>query len=267
LTGDRQGSWEVVQGMAQTLWANQVGAGHKAYQTSRHGFALSCIAGVQYGKAKDGWMVVLSGEMAAAYWMPFAAYAKNVTRIDLQTTIFYEQDDCNRVQSTYDRAWKDGSKKTRNAMTIILNGKKGDTLYYGSRSSAQFGRIYDKYRQQKLSPSFKNAFRFEVEYKKPLSGQIVKWMLDELPDSEQISARVLSWFAERAISVPQIWTTANNAIQYPKEVTPIEKKLEWLKKSVRPVYRQLVAQGFQIEADGSIGVSDDAITIQPIERD
>lgn len=267
LTGDKQSSWEAVQGMAQTLWAEQVGRGFKAFQTSRHGFALSCIAGVQYGKGKDGWMIVLSGELAQAYWMPFAAYARNVSRIDLQTTIFYEQDTLGMIEDIHKQAWLDGSKKTRNAMTIILNGQKGDTLYYGSRASAQFGRIYDKWRQQKYSPTFKQALRFEVEFKKPLSGQVVKWMLEEMPEAEQISAKVLNWFSDRGISCPQICTTANNAIQYPAKETPIDKKLEWLKKTVRPVYRQLVALGFQIEADGSIGVSDDAITIQPIEKD
>lgn len=267
LTGDKQASWEAVQGMAQTLWAEQVARGNKAFQTSRHGFALSCIAGVQYGKGKEGWMIVLSGELAQAYWMPFAAYAKNVSRVDLQTTIYYERDTAGMIEDIHKQAWLDGSKKTRNAMSIILNGKKGDTLYYGSRTSSQFGRIYDKWRQQKYSPTFKNAVRFEVEFKKPLSGEAVRWMLEEMPNAEQISAKVLNWFSDRGISAPQICTEANNAIQYPAKETPIDKKLDWLKKTVRPVYRQLVALGFQIEADGSIGVSDDAITIQPIEKD
>jgi hypothetical protein len=267
LTGDKQASWEAVRGMAQTLWAEQVARGNKAFQTSRHGFALSCIAGVQYGKGKEGWMIVLSGELAQAYWMPFAAYAKNVSRVDLQTTIYYERDTAGMIEDIHKQAWLDGSKKTRNAMSIILNGKKGDTLYYGSRTSSQFGRIYDKWRQQKYSPTFKNAVRFEVEFKKPLSGEAVRWMLEEMPNAEQISAKVLNWFSDRGISAPQICTEANNAIQYPAKETPIDKKLDWLKKTVRPVYRQLVALGFQIEADGSIGVSDDAITIQPIEKD
>jgi len=253
--------------MAQSLWAEQLDRGEKAFQAKRHGFSMSCIAGVQYGKGKDGWMVVLSGELAKAYWMPFAAYAKNVTRLDLQTTIWYENDTEGQIEAIQEQAWLAGNKKTRNSMTLIKNAKKGDTLYYGSRSSAQFGRLYDKWRQQKYSPSFRNALRYEVEFKKPLSGAAVQWLLADLPDSEGISAKVLNWFSDRGISVPDICTNSNNAIQYPAEVTPIEKKLEWLQKTVRPVYRQLVARGFQIEADGSIGVSDDSITVEPIQGD
>jgi replication initiation factor len=267
LTGERQNSWEVVLGMAQTLWEQQTKAGHKAFQSSRHGFAMSCIAGVQYGRSHSGWMIVLSGELANAYWMPFAAYAHNITRLDLQCTIWYAQDMGWTIKHLHTLAKRDGGKKTVKAMTLIDNGKKGDTLYYGSRTSAQFGRIYDKYREQKESPAFLNAVRYEVEYKKPLSGEVVRWLLKENPESERIASRVLSWFTDRGISVPEICTNRENAIQYPVEVTPIDKKIAWLRKTVRPVYRQLVALGFQIEADGSIGISDDAITVSPIEKE
>lgn len=267
VTGKGNRAWERVQGMAQALWSDETARGEKHRHESRHGFSMSCAGGVQYGSGKDGWMVVLTSGMARKHWMAFAAYGDKVTRIDLQATIWHENDTEGMIEAIHGKAWEEGNKATRNAMTIILNGKKGDTLYYGSRSTAQFGRIYDKWRQQKFSPPFKYALRYEVEFKKPLSGEVVRWMLDENPTDDQIAARVFQWFHNRQISVPQICTIPNDAIQYPQEVTPIERKLEWLRKTVRPVYRQLVALGFQIEADGSIGVSDDAITIQPIETE
>ena len=100
-----------------------------------------------------------------------------------------------------------------------------------------------------------------------MSGEVCRWLLEKDPGTEQIAARVLNWFSDRSINVPDICTKMESAIQYPPKETNIDKKIAWLRKTVRPVYRQLVALGFQIEADGSIGVSDDAITVQPIEKE
>lgn len=266
VTGDRPNSWDCVSGMAMTLWEQQTNAGYKNSYVTRHGFSLSCVSGIQFGKSKGGWMIVLTGELARSYWRPFAAYGKNVTRLDLQSTIYYENDAQSQIKAIHRKAYDEGDKRQREKMTLIDNPKKGDTLYYGSRSSPQFGRVYDKYREQKKHPAYLHAIRYEVEYKKPISGQIVQWLLDKDPQDDVIVSRVLNWFTSRGISVPEICTNPDDAIQYPQKETPIEKKLQWLRKSVRPVYRQLVAAGFQIEADGSLGVSDDAITLQPIER-
>ena len=259
-TGDSVVKWEKVQAMASLLLEEQMERGGKLSHQSRHGFSLACCSGIQYGRSKAAWMVCLSSEVAHKYWLAFAAYAKNCTRVDLACTVWYKDDANERIPATYDACVKAGGKAAANRTTLIRNERKGHTIYVGSRASAQFGRLYDKWRQQNKSDHYRNALRFEVEYKKPLSGEVMRWLMLEERNSEQISAKVLNWFADRQVSTPEICTIPDNAIQYPRMETPIEKKLEWLRKTVKPVYRQLVAAGFQIEADGSIGLTDDLIT-------
>lgn len=261
ITGKTFSSWEKVQGMALSLWEDQAGRGNKHFYQSRHGFSMNCCGGVQYGKSKQGWMVVLQSDLANKFWMPFAAYATNITRVDLQATIFYENDPASTISDLYLEREENPKRKGETNTTLILGQDRGDTLYVGSRASAQFGRIYDKMRQSKMSSHYENALRFEVEFKKPMSGEVMRWLLTEDPTSEQICAKVLNWFALRGIEVPNICTSGDNAIQLPNKETPIESKLRWLRSTVRPVYRQLKLLDLQTMADDAIGVTDDIQTV------
>lgn len=261
ITGSSNASWEKVSGMALSLWEDQAGRGNKHFHQSRHGFSMNCCGGVQYGQSRSGWMVVLQSALAAKFWMPFAAYAGNVTRVDLQVTIWYQEDPAGTISDLYLEREENPKRKGETNTTLILGQDRGDTLYVGSRSSAQFGRIYDKMRQSKNSSHYKNALRFEVEFKKPLSGEVMRWLLTNDPSSEQICAKVLNWFALRGIEVPNICTSGDNAIQLPSKETPIESKLNWLRKTVRPVYRQLKLLDLQTLADEAIGVTDDIQTV------
>lgn len=260
VTGTDLGRWDKIQNLAYQLLEQGFLNGETIRKSSRHGFSLKGVAGVQYGSGAGGWMVSLSGDEARRHWMAFAVFAKNVTRLDLQVTVWYNSDQVDTIRNLHKEALRNASGKPKRNLTHIDNGKKGSTLYIGSRASSQFGRIYDKQRQQKNKLGFQNAIRFEVEYKKPLSKEVCRWLMLQERTPDEMAARVLDWFAARGIEVPQIGTSADNAIQVGKEPTPLENKLNWLRKTVRPVYRQLVALGYQVEADGSIGITDDLIT-------
>lgn len=267
VTGTSLSAWERVGGMALTLASEQIERGERPRQTRRHGYHITTVGQIEYGTGSQGWMVVLRGELAEKYWMPFSAYATNVTRVDLQSTVWMETYNADAIKEIFSKAQSLYTGSRPPNVTLIDNQRKGHTLYYGSRASAQFGRVYDKYAQQNKDASYLNAIRYEVEFKKPLAGEVMRWLLMKEPRVDEITARVFSWFADRNIETPLDLTIPDNAIQYPRKETPIEKKLEWLRKSVRPVYRQLVALGFQIEADGNIGVTDDAITVTKIESE
>lgn len=261
LTGDSWTAWERVQSMAVSLLEESVQNGSNTYYQSRHGFRLKCASGIQYGRGAGNWIVVLSGGFAAKYWMAFAPYAKTITRLDLQVTLWYTEDCVGLIEGIHSRSLDISTPKERQRLTIILNGSKGDTLYVGSRASAQFGRLYDKQRQSSTDPFYVNAIRYEVEYKKPLSGEVMRWLLDEDPPAEAIASRVLGWFSERKIEVPIAPTNRMSAIGFPRKEVDVQKKLEWLRKTVRPVYNQLKLIGWQTEADAVIGVSEDITTI------
>lgn len=253
--------------MAASLGGAELEIGERASYHARHGYRLTSIGRVEYGQGSQGWLVSLKGELARKFWLPFVAYAKNITRLDLQATVWYTEDQAGLMAELREGIRLSGQKSAYDKTTLIDNKAKGCTLYYGSRASSQFGRIYDKWRQQNKSDHYRNAVRFEVEYKKPLAQEIVTWLLRTDASEIDMAARVFGWFSERYISVPLDLTIRDNAIQFPQRETPIDKKLEWLQKTVRPVYRQLVALGYQIEADGSIGVTDNAISVTKLESE
>jgi Replication initiation factor len=256
LTGQGFHAWERVKGMAETVLFEEAERGNKIQHFTRHGFSLSGCGGIQYGRSSGDWMVILSSERASKFWMPFAAYSNRCSRIDLQATIWYNSYNPTVVEEVYDRAMVDSEGDIARKITFIKNQRGGDTLYVGSRASAQFGRVYDKYAQQRKKKQWEFALRYEVEYKKPLSGETIKWLLKENPDSQQIASSVFTWFSTRGIHTPQITTNGENAIQFPERTSPLANKIEWLRRSVRPVYNQLRMAGFQTEADEALGVTE-----------
>lgn len=85
--------------------------------------------------------------------------------------------------------------------------------------------------------------------------------MDNIPDSDEMTSHIFSWFTARGINTPLNLTIADNAIQLARKETTIERKLEWLRKSVRPAYAQLKLLGWQTEADDALGVTDNLTTI------
>jgi DNA relaxase NicK len=140
-------------------------------------------------------------------------------------------------------------------VVFITSDPGGDSLYIGSRSSSQMGRIYDKWEQSKHDPEFDRCIRYEVEYKKPLSKVVADLILDEDWGSRQIFENVLGWFQERGVIVDQFGTFREGAIQTPRETVSPEKSLAWLERQVKPTYQQLVFRGYEQEAQEALGIS------------
>jgi len=261
LTGETYASKMRVSAMATALLEDGLLMGQKLQRTSRNGYQLSSVDGLQWGTGNRGWMVCLSGQMARKHWLIFYAYSKNCTRLDLQATIAYRDYGPGIIEGLHKRAQELVGEPYAKHATIIQSGPRGDTLYYGSRTSSQFGRVYDKSKQSKLSEQFDNCIRFEVEYKKPLSGQIATWLCDKAPDEKGMTDKVLSWFFERGIEGPAIYSYSDNEPQMWRKESSLERKLSWLRTTVRPTYRQLKLAGFQVEADEALGATDDIQSI------
>lgn len=265
LTGETLASKERVGQLAHNLIDQGMEEGQKLTHTSRNGYHITSVDGVQYGSGNQGWIVILSGQKARRYWMTFYAYARNCSRLDLQTTIAYRMYTGREIRDIQQRAMDELGPAFEKHTTLILNSAKGDTLYYGSRMSAQMGRIYDKGKQSKGRPEFDKCIRFEIELKKPQSGRWAAWLCEDAPTDEGITDRVLGWFSERGMEGPPVYTYSDSAIQMGRKETSIERKLSWLRTTVRSTYSQLRLLGFQTEADAALGVTEEIETVKPSE--
>jgi len=261
LTGDSQSSKERVGAFAMEMLEEGMCQGQKLHRTARSGYQLSSVEGIQWGTGHSGWMVCLYGETARKHWLPFYAYSKNCSRVDLQCTIAYRHYEPRIVEKLYREALGGLSEEVASRMSFITSGQRGQTLYYGSRTSSQYGRVYDKWKQSKQSEQFDGCIRFEVEYKKPLSSRVAADLCRDLPDASGITGMVLNWFAHRGINGPAVYTSSDNELEVGRKETSLEAKLAWLKQSVRPTYRQLRLAGFQTEVDEAIGVTENIETI------
>lgn len=229
------------------------GHGPGKHLVQRGGYEIIKWPGFSYGLGPQGYIVTLSSLLASKYWLPFAAYAERCTRIDLQVTFEFKTDPLGLISNEYEGIMGDKSVDGRRNYSLIKNRKGGQTLYVGSRSSTQFGRLYDKSRQDK-SGQWVNAVRYEVQFNKPASSEVMRKLMNHYDDEDYIGDLVLSWFERRAVTPPRLPSSLINEIRVQTEQNPFEKKLEWLRSSVRPVVMMLGAAGLISDVEDALGI-------------
>lgn len=250
---------------AQRLKADLEGCGWKVKKWGMKGYVGYRIAGMAWGMRHDGCIMMLSGQDAAINWLPALALADNVTRLDLAATIFLQSPFINVAKRAYARLITDPTlcqtKKRR--YSYVENSAGGQTCYVGSRSSDQFGRLYDKgceSSEEAITPPGW-VWRYEVEFKsyraKKLAAQMEKTAeleLESVPDT--ISHLVFNWF--RARGIPPIWndvaTDTNWVLELEARITDDEAALSWLTVQVRPSVERLIGNGREAEVFEALGI-------------
>lgn len=202
---------------------------------------------------QNGYILIMSGPTAHYFWRKIIKPPlPRVTRIDLAVTITTEEPRYNLAQQGY-YSVRNGSLLSQYHTT----NQGGETLYLGSRSSQQVGRLYDKGAEKKAEPG--HIWRYEVEYKKPKSGEFVSQVYESWADDErywfEIYGLVWEWFSSRGI-VPIFDARPDHAITTRPELiisTPT-RRLAWLRDQVRPTVQELIAQGLKGQALNALGL-------------
>lgn len=120
----------------------------------------------------------------------------------------------------------------------------GDTVYVGSRSSALYIRIYDKWRESKLHDDWRYAWRFEAEVKEGVGAQYWEGPRNSLPSTAYWAAIVVSMARERGITLPVLLPgEMGDPQRIPRGETDNEKRLRWLARQVAPTVEKLRASG------------------------
>lgn len=231
-----------------------VRSGEKAHKQLRNGFKLFCVGQCAFGRRGSEWMVSMWGPLAHNGWKKVAPYAANITRVDLEVTIRTAFDNSEFVRRAYQEVNATARPGKPLSLTLMDSGPKGATVYLGKRVSSQMGRIYDKGAQSKGDKQFDNSLRFEVEFKKPLSREVAKWLLDEDPNNEGIARLVMGWYQERGLDLSCFGKFMESAIERPVVSSSPAKRLKWLSEQVRPTFQELVQLGFESEVYEALGV-------------
>jgi hypothetical protein len=155
--------------------------------------------GIFAGKRQTDSLVRLSAAHALAHWQTVAQHATNVSRLDLQTTVWThgEQPALSRWYYQRVRRLPPGRGRPR-SFSLIQTHPAGDTLYVGKRQSDCFGRVYDYAAAHKKGEP-RTVWRYEVEFKRHLASHHSAALLgcdDPRLASESV---VFDWYHSRGI--------------------------------------------------------------------
>lgn len=209
--------------------------------------------------ARSGYILQARGGVADMYAARVSPAKSNVTRLDLAVTVHLEKPILHLASKHYNKLLE--KKITARKNTVITNSAGGNTLYVGSRSSSQMGRVYDKSAQQGNEPGY--VWRYEVEVKKPRASLVFERLYEKMrlggitEETRQIiSGWVYDWFLNRGVN--PIWrrngTSGLGEIEVGCAVTDAQRKIEWIRTQVRPSVNFLIGIGLKEELYEALGL-------------
>lgn len=213
------------------------------YQTWQWmGYEGVSIGGASWGHREDGDILRLTSGVAERLFDTFAHYDGNCSRLDVALTVTFAKP----IKNLASRAYRDIALLAEPAnirtYSIIENTRGGETLYAGSRSSDQFGRLYDKNAEQGKG-EIGQRWRWEVEFKAARAKAALAKLTGSRDRATLYASIVSGFFTPRQIEVPAGISAQEVAIEVDATPTDDEKQIAWLRRQVRPVVERLFRRG------------------------
>jgi DNA relaxase NicK len=222
-------------------------------------WAMSGYEGISCGQAQlgsraDGAIARLSGGLADENWYALSEVAENVTRIDAQVTVFHGPQLVNALQRHYREALRCHQRNgARHQVTRWEGTDGGFTIYFGSRASERFGRVYNKEAESKES-AFTGCVRYELEAK----GKTARLLSARLGDGRNVpqgaASYVRRFLEDRGLSLSFLEVPAT-PISVHRPRTDASCSLQWLNDSVRPCVDRLRARGRLVDVLDALGLA------------
>lgn len=226
--------------VAQQWQEQRMKQGYRERPYEGNGYHGIYVDGITYGEREDGAILRLSGDVAREHGAKVPLWSDRISRVDFQATL---QDD----ETHRDWAYKTGvvvkdDKRVLCGQTkwsTMAGSDGGSTFYLGRRISQRFYRVYDKTAESKgLYPA--RTWRWEVEYKGPRAetyGMRMK-SLTWTPDDSLKTVKTA--FGDYGFILPCFgaanpWTDSS-----PREPSTDERKMEYLRKCIRPMMLRLL---------------------------
>jgi len=214
--------------------------GFEGWQTNH------CRYGVRF--TTEEYILIVSSAPADLVWRDICPTARSITRVDLAVTTELEEVHPGLPQDYYRITVPPGGP-SKLKYSLVQNSNGGQTLYVGSRHSEQFGRVYDKGAERRGTPG--KTYRYEVVLRKDVAPNLVKSLLASASVagskealSSQITSFVWDWFDNReVVPIFERLGDFSSHIEVEATLTTTDRKLQWLKKSISPTVRKLMAMG------------------------
>lgn len=216
--------------------------------SGQNGYTGRRIGPVFWGTGYNGACLQVSGagsEKAVA----LRPYWDNISRLDIQATLWYGEDyECIALHcARKSKAVADAANHRRWEVEHKNRFGGGDTCYLGSRRSARYHRIYDKWRESDKAEEWRYAWRFEVELKEGKGAEYWPSRASALPSSDYWASIVVRQFADRGIAMPRLLPSAMaEEERIPRGETSNARRLRWLASQVAPSIRKLLRAGIPL---------------------
>ena len=219
------------------------------------GYVGLALPGFRIGRGKQGYIAILSASCCNNLYSDIINLVPiKITRMDLYVDASVAP---MAITGLAEKCYRDlsiGALKARD-YALVQNTKGGETLYVGSRSSANFGRLYDKGSEK--AESVGQLFRYEIETKPPvaqaLSEELTQAEYSDVP--RFISSYVHNWFKARGIRPVFTPTDFVNQVNIGTMVSDEKRQLNWLKSHVRGTVQRLINKGREREVIEALGLT------------
>jgi len=222
------------------------------------GYVGWSVGPLSWGQRIDSTIVRASGRAAAQWFANRFPIGHNVSRLDIQATVWIVSEVDARIALHNEQALqKRETLANRPYKVRLVKGfGDGDTLYLGARTSELFIRIYNKEKEQASDENYQGAIRYECELKNETALRIAQRLAQSAGAADDVAEFVAGYCLSRGVVLDV--RRASDAAYLPytgKSAGDLESSLVWLTTQVAPTIRRLRREGYLEQALLALGVS------------
>lgn len=218
--------------------------GHEPSSWQWMGYEGVSIAGLSWGTREDTDILRASGGMAERMFDKFAHYQGNCSRIDISLTCSWPKPQKFLASAAYENITAGPDAAKRRLYSLITNSRGGETLYVGSRSSDQFGRLYDKDAEQGLA-RIASRWRYEVEFKADRAVKVLELLQPTRERGIMYLGIVKGFFEPRGVKLPPLADEQGIKVEVIAPPKTVDTQLAWLRFQVAPIVGKLKRMGLE----------------------
>ena len=235
--------------------------GHKLVDRGLNGYRGIEAGGSFAGDRDDGSYVQLAGHWAADFLPRIMRPDLHISRLDIAVTVKFRTMPRCLGQVAFamaNEADRSLSTSRRRKLWYMSGSDNGYTLYIGSPSSDQRGRLYNKEVQSGV-PEYEKSWRYETVYRNERAMAVFKALIASKEGDRAVfcSNVVGAWYRTRGVLPPWVFnhaiTIQGQVSENPSDAT---KKLAWLTQQVKPALMWLIENNYRQEALNALGLGE-----------
>lgn len=236
--------------------------GHLVQNFGLMGYRGLKVGGSFVGRRDDSVYCQLAGVAAQKYFQRIARGDLHISRLDLAVTVKFMTMPTGLGSAAYESATEADRGRigaVRRRKIWYMSGSDGGyTLYIGSPSSEERGRLYNK-EVQSGTTDYEKCWRYEVVYRNDRAMAVFEALssIKELFRPTMCSSLVGAWYQSRGVVCDWL-STPHYEIRPIQAALPTdaEKKIKWLQTQVRPSILWLYEHGYQEEVLAALGIAE-----------